>query len=46
MKKNFVVYTFIIFILSSINIFGQRVVDSDKLEYNQKTQLKKNLLLE
>ena len=39
MKKNFIINTFIIFLLSSFNIFAQRVVDTDKLEYNQKTQL-------
>ena len=39
MKKNFIIYTSIIFILTSLSIFAQRVVEPDKLEYNQKTQL-------
>ena len=34
MKKSF-----ILFILVSFSIFAERIVDTDKLEYNQKTQL-------
>ena len=39
MKKNFIIYTFIIFLLASFTVFAERVVDSDKLVYNEKTQL-------
>ena len=39
MKKNFIIYIFIIFLLSSFNLFAQREVDTDKLVYNEKTQL-------
>ena len=36
MKKNFIVYTFIIFILTSFSIFAEREVDFEKLEYDEK----------
>ena len=39
MKKNFIVYTFIIFILTSFSIFAEREVDFEKLEYNEETKL-------
>ncbi len=39
MKKNFIVYTFIIFLLNSFSIFAQREVDFEKLEYDEKTEL-------
>ena len=39
MKKNFIIYAFIIFLLTSFTVFAERVVDSDKLVYNEKTQL-------
>ena len=39
MKKNFIVYTFIIFVLTSLTIFAEREVDFEKLEYNEKTGL-------
>ena len=39
MKKNFIVYTLIIFILTSFNIFAQREVNYEDLKYNEKTEL-------
>ena len=39
MKKNFIVYTFIIFVLTSLTIFAEREVDFEKLEYNEETKL-------
>ena len=39
MKKNFIVYTFIIFVLTSLTIFAEREVDFEKLEYDEKTEL-------
>ena len=39
MKKNFIVYTLIIFIFSSFSIFAEREVDFEKLEYNEETKL-------
>ena len=39
MKKNFIIYTLIIFILTSFSIFAQREVDFEKLEYNEETEL-------
>ena len=39
MKKNFIVYTLIIFIFSSFSIFAEREVDFEKLEYNEETEL-------
>ena len=39
MKKNFIVYTFIIFVLTSLTIFAEREVDLEKLEYDEKTGL-------
>ena len=39
MKKNFIVYTFIIFVLTSLTIFAEREVDFKKLEYDEKTGL-------
>ena len=39
MKKNFIIYIFIIFLLTSFSIFAQREVDTYKLVYNEKTQL-------
>ncbi|PHI17238.1 toxin-antitoxin system YwqK family antitoxin [Fusobacterium polymorphum] len=39
MKKNFIVYTFIIFVLTSLTIFAEREVDFEKLEYDEKTGL-------
>ena len=39
MKKNFIVYTFIIFVLTSFSIFAEREVDFEKLEYDEKTGL-------
>ena len=39
MKKNFIVYTFIIFVLTSFTIFAEREVDFEKLEYDEKTGL-------
>ena len=37
MKKSFIL--FVLFILVSFSIFAERIVGTDKLEYNQKTQL-------
>ena len=39
MQKNFIVYTFIIFVLTSLTIFAEREVDFEKLEYNEETEL-------
>ena len=39
MKKNFIIYTLIIFILTSFSIFAEREVDFEKLEYNEETKL-------
>ena len=39
MKKSFIIYTFIIFILTSFSIFAEREVDFEKLEYNEETKL-------
>ena len=39
MQKNFIVYTFIIFVLTSLTIFAEREVDFEKLEYDEKTKL-------
>ena len=39
MKKNFIVYTFIIFIFSSFSIFAEREVNYEDLKYNEKTEL-------
>ena len=39
MKKNFIIYIFIIFLLSSFNLFAEREVDFEKLEYDEKTGL-------
>ena len=39
MKKNFIIYTLIIFILTSFTIFAEREVDFEKLEYNEETEL-------
>ena len=39
MKKNFIIYIFIIFLISSFNLFAEREVDFEKLEYNEETKL-------
>ena len=39
MKKNFIIYTFIIFILTSFSIFAEREVDIDKIKYDDKKEL-------
>ena len=39
MKKNFIIYIFIIFVLTSFSIFAEREVDFEKLEYDEKTEL-------
>ena len=39
MKRNFIIYIFIIFILTSFSIFAEREVDFEKLEYDEKTGL-------
>ena len=39
MKKNFIIYTFIIFILTSFSIFAEREVDFVELEYQEDTEL-------
>ena len=39
MKKNFIVYTFIIFLLNSFSIFAQREVTYENLKYNEETEL-------
>ena len=35
MKKNFIIYIFIIFLLSYFNIFAEREVDIDKIKYDE-----------
>ena len=39
MKKNFIIYTFIIFLLASFTVFAEREVDLEKLEYDDKSKL-------
>ena len=39
MKKNFIIYTLIIFIFTSFSIFAEREVDFEKLKYNEETEL-------
>ena len=39
MKKSFIIYIFIIFLLSSFYLFAEREVDFEKLEYDEKTEL-------
>ena len=39
MKKNFIIYTLIIFIFTSFSIFAEREIDFEKLEYNEETEL-------
>ena len=39
MKKNFIIYIFIIFVLTSFSIFAEREVDLEKLEYDDKSKL-------
>ena len=39
MKKNFIIYTFIIFILTSFSIFAEREVDINKIKYDKKNEL-------
>ena len=39
MKKNFIIYTFIIFLLASFTVFAEREVDFEKLKYDKKTGL-------
>jgi len=39
MKKNFIIYTLIIFILTSFNILAQREVNYGDLKYNEETEL-------
>ena len=39
MKKNFIIYIFIIFLLSSFNLFAEREVDIDKIKYDEKKEL-------
>ena len=39
MKKNFIIYIFIIFVLTSFSIFAEREVDFEKLEYDDKSKL-------
>lgn len=39
MKKNFIIYVFIIFLLSSFNLFAEREVDIDKIKYDEKKEL-------
>ena len=39
MKKNFIIYTFIIFLLTFFTVFAEREVDFEKLEYDEKTEL-------
>ena len=39
MKKNFIIYTFIIFLLTSFTVFAERKVDFEKLKYDEKTGL-------
>ena len=39
MKKNFIIYIFIIFLLSSFNLFAEREVDIDKIKYDDKKEI-------
>ena len=39
MKKNFIIYTLIIFIFTSFNILAQREVNYGDLKYNEETEL-------
>ena len=39
MKKNFIIYIFTIFLLSSFNLFAEREVDIDKIKYDDKKEL-------
>ena len=39
MKNNFIIYTFIIFLLTSFTVFAEREVDFEKLKYDEKTGL-------
>lgn len=39
MKKNFIIYILIVFLLASFNLFAEREVDFEKLEYDEKTEL-------
>ena len=39
MKKSFIIYTFIIFIFSSFNIFAEREAKLEELKYNEETEL-------
>ena len=39
MKKNFIIYTFIIFLLTSFTVFAEREVHFEKLKYDEKTGL-------
>ena len=39
MKKNFIIHIFIIFLLSSFNLFAEREVDIDKIKYDDKKEL-------
>ncbi|WP_335969287.1 toxin-antitoxin system YwqK family antitoxin [Fusobacterium polymorphum] len=39
MKKNFIIYIFIIFLLSSFYLFAEREVDIDKIKYDDKKEL-------
>lgn len=39
MKKNFIIYIFIIFLLTSFTVFGQREVDFEELIYHEDTEL-------
>lgn len=39
MKKNFIIYVFIVFLLTSFTVFAEREVDFEKLEYDEKTGL-------
>ena len=39
MKKNFIIYTFIIFLLTFFTVFAEREVDFEKLKYDEKTGL-------
>ena len=39
MKKNFIIYTFIICLLTSFTVFAEREVDFEKLKYDEKTGL-------
>lgn len=39
MKRNFIIYAFIIFLLTSFTVFAEREVDFEKLKYDEKTGL-------